>query len=116
LSSAARPFSQGTRVLRFDRIAKRALVAGLIDENPSWDHWRGPSDKGAPHSLTPGELSGVLSRFDIFVKTLWPRPRQPGDRSVDGYYLSQFEQAWAEYCPEDPTSTQSNGIIKLPRR
>jgi hypothetical protein len=85
----------------FDRIAKRALVAGMIEQNPFWDRWRGPNDKGAPHALTPGELSGLLSRFDITVKTIWPLRRQPGDRSVDGYYLSQFESVWAEHCSED---------------
>jgi hypothetical protein len=100
----------------FDRITKRALIAGMIEQDPLWSHWRGPNDKGAPHSLTPGELSGVLSRFGIFVKTIWPLRRRTGDRSVDGYYLSQFEPVWAEYCAEDHTSTQANGIIRLPRR
>jgi uncharacterized protein DUF3631 len=100
----------------FGRIAKRALVAGMIEQNPSWDRWRGPDDKGVPHSLTSGELSGLLSRFDITVKTVWPLRRQPGDRSVDGYYLSQFEPVWAEYWSEDHKSTQANRIIRLPRR
>jgi len=100
-----------------DRIAKKALAAGMIEGNPFWASWRGPRDKGRQHPLTPGEMGALFSRFDIFVSTVWPLKRRPEDKSVDGYYLTQFERAWAEYLNEGHTSTQPNKIIELlPRK
>ena len=97
-----------------DRISKKALVAGLIEQNPFWESWRGRNDKGQPHQLTPAELSALLRNFGILTKTVWPLLRLPESKSVPGYYLSQFERAWEEYC-EDDTATQANKVIRLPR-
>ena len=99
----------------FDRISKKALVAGLIEQNPFWESWRGRNDKGQSHQLTPAELSGLLRNFKILTKTVWPLLRSSKSKSVPGYYLSQFERAWAEYCTEGDTPTQTSRIIRLPR-
>jgi hypothetical protein len=85
----------------------------MIEVNPFWDSWRGPNDKGQPHSLTPGELSALLIRFGIGIKSIWPPRRLPGDKSVPGYHYSQ--SAWQECCAENDTHTQARKIIQLPR-
>jgi Protein of unknown function (DUF3631) len=95
----------------FDRISKEALVAGLIEQNPYWECWRGRNDTGRAHALTTVELAGLLRNFGIFTKTVWPVPRLPNSKSVRGYYLSQFGKAWAEYCNAQDTPKQLN---KLP--
>ena len=99
----------------FDRISKKALLAGMIEHNPYWISWRGPNDKLQPHQLTPAELSGVLRRFGILIKTVWPVPRLPSSKSMPGYYLSQFEKAWAEHLSESDTSTHPSKVIRLPQ-
>jgi hypothetical protein len=81
----------------FDRISKKAMVAGLIEQNSFWGSWRGVRDKGHPHELTTGELSALLLGFGITTKTVWPLPRKPGDKSAPGWLLSQFERPWAEH-------------------
>jgi hypothetical protein len=52
----------GLAALAFDRISKKALAAGLIEQNPFWGSWRGLRDKGQPHELTNGELSALPRR------------------------------------------------------
>jgi len=99
----------------FDRVSKKALLAGLIEQNPFWESWRGLNDKGQPHQLTPGEMSGRLRPLGIVTRTVWPVPRLENSKSVPGYYLSQFEKAWTEYLDESNSSTQPNKIIRLPR-
>jgi hypothetical protein len=96
----------------FDRIAIKALVAGMIERNSFWGSWRGPNDKRQPHSLTTGELSAVLNRFGIFLKTIWPLQREPGDKSALGYTLDQFKTAWREHL-DGPTTTQPKEVIDL---
>jgi hypothetical protein len=100
----------------FDRISKKALVAGLIEQNPFWGSWRGLKDKGQPHELTTGELSALLLGFGIATKTVWPLRRKPGDKSTPGWLLSQFERPWAEHCSEGDTPTQTGKIFRLLRR
>jgi hypothetical protein len=99
----------------FDRISKKALLAGLIEQNPFWESWRGRNDKKQPHQLTPAELSALLRSFGIITRTVWPVPRLNESKSVPGYYLSQFEKAWAEHLSERDTSTQTNKVVRLPR-
>jgi hypothetical protein len=100
----------------FDRITKKALVAGLIEQNSFWGSWRGLRDKGQPHELTTGELSALLLRFGITTKTVWPLRRGPGDKSAPGWLLSQFERPWAEHCSEGDTPQQTKKIIRLMQR
>jgi hypothetical protein len=109
LSKAAHLFTLGA----FDRITKKAMVAGLIEANPYWAAWRGPRDKGQPHELTRAELSRLLRAFGITTKNVWPVPRKPGDKSAEGWFLAQFEQPWREHCAEGPTSPQPSKIIRL---
>ena len=99
----------------FDRISKKALVAGLIEQNPFWGSWRGLRDKGQPHELTTGELSALLLGFGITTKTIWPLRRKPGDKSAPGWLLSQFERPWAEHCSEGDTPSQAKKIFRLLR-
>jgi hypothetical protein len=96
-----------------DRISKKNLVAGMIEENPFWGSWRGPRDKGQPHPLTSGELSHLLLGFGIRPKTVWPVPRRPNDKSVTGYMFGQFTVAWAEHLADDHTPAQASKIIRL---
>jgi uncharacterized protein DUF3631 len=104
---------QDIRTVSFDRISKKALVGALHDdETGHWDNWRGPNDQGMPHPLTPGELSRLLRRFGIRARTHWPIPRLPGSKSFSGYRRADFEQAWADHCPEN-TRTQPSKIIAL---
>jgi hypothetical protein len=65
-----------------DRLSKKAFLAGLIEENPFWESWRGPNDKWLPHQLTTPELGGLLRRFGITTKTVWPVPRLKESKSV----------------------------------
>ena len=41
----------------------------------------------------------MLRWFGIRPKPIWPAQRQAGSKSFRGYYQSQFEPAWAAYCP-----------------
>jgi hypothetical protein len=100
----------------FDRIASSALVEALLElDDGAWNEWRGPRDDRQPRKLTRGELSRLLSPFDIRPRTIWPLRRGPGDKSSRGYLRSQFEEAWRRYCPRDDTTTHPNKIIGLPR-
>jgi hypothetical protein len=98
-----------------DRIASALLVARLHAlEDGLWHDWRGPRDNGTPHKLSQGELARLLRSFGIRPRTVWQDGRGPGARSSRGYYRSQFESAWASYCPAD-TATQPSRIIRLLR-
>jgi hypothetical protein len=102
--------------LGVDRIASKTLVGALLElEDGLWSEWRGLSDNRPPRKLTQSELAKLLSPFRISPKTIWPAQRRPGDKSARGYMRSQFETAWASYCPAD-TPTQPSKIIHLPRK
>jgi hypothetical protein len=103
---------QDIRTVSFDRISKKALIEAL-HETGRWDAWRGPTDQGKPHLLTTGELSRLLRRFGIRARTHLPIPRLPGSKSFSGYRRADFEQAWADHCPENDTSTHPSKIIAL---
>ena len=79
------------------------------------DAWRGPNDQGQPHPLTTGELSRLLRRFGIRARNWWPTPRLPGPKSFLGYCRADFEQAWADHCPETSTAPHPSKIITLAR-
>jgi hypothetical protein len=99
-----------------DRIASAALVEQLIGlDNGLWHEWRGVQDDRLPRKLSKGELGRLLRPFGIRTKTIWPAQRRPGDKSSRGYLRSQFEQAWAAYCPPSDTPTPSRKIIRLTR-
>jgi len=103
---------QDIRAVSFVRISKKALVEAL-HETGHWDAWRGPNDQGKPHPLTTGEMSRLLRRFGIRARTIWPIPRLPGNKSFSGYHRADFEQAWADHCSENDTSTHPSKIIAL---
>ena len=103
---------QDIRALSFDRISKKALVEAL-HETGHWDAWRGPNDQGKPHPITTGELSRLLRRFGIRARNWWPTPRLRGAKSFLGYCRADFEQAWADHCPETSTPPHISRIIAL---
>jgi Protein of unknown function (DUF3631) len=96
-----------------DRVAQKMLVANLHTLNSLWSDWRGLRDDRPPHKLTAAELGHMLRNFGIRAHTFWPLNRRPEDKSEWGYYKSQFEPAWAAYCPADDTTTHPSGIIRL---
>ena len=104
---------QDIRSVTFERISTKALVEALRETGTAWDAWRGPNDGGQPHPLTTGELSRMLRRFGIRARNWWPTPRLPGTKSFLGYCRADFEQAWADHCPENSTAPHTSKIITL---
>jgi hypothetical protein len=99
-----------------DRAPGAYLVEALLGlEDTLWTEWRGVNDDRPPRKLTQMQLAQLLRPFRIRPKTIWPAQRRLGDRSARGYLRSQFEAAWASYCPEADTPAQSSKIIGLPR-
>src|SRR5262245_36654929 len=83
-----------------DRLSSRTLVDALIDiDDASWSEWRGLRDDRQPRKLTPGELARLLQPFGIRPRSIWPAQRRSDSKSSKGYLRSQFEKAWASYCP-----------------
>ena len=98
-----------------DRISSADLIEALLGlDDGRWMDWCGVNDDRPPRKLNQPGLARMLRPFGIGPRTVWPAQRQAGDRSARGYYQSQFELAWARYCPAD-TPTQSGKIIHLPR-
>jgi hypothetical protein len=101
------------RSVPFERISDTELVAALLEASDYWDVWRGPNDQGAPHALTTRELKRLLRRFGIRVRNHWPVPRLENSKSFSGYRRADFEQAWAEHCPEASKAPQPSKTITL---
>jgi Protein of unknown function (DUF3631). len=102
---------QDIRTVSFDRISKKALVEAL-HETGHWDAWRGPTIKASP-TRSQGVscracCAGSGSRPDQLADT-----PLPGSKSFSGYRRADFEQAWADHCPENDTSTHPSKIIAL---
>jgi uncharacterized protein DUF3631 len=98
--------------LNIDRVASTVLVDALLALDESmWTDWRGPNDSGPSRKLNQTGLSRLLRPFDIRPRTI----RLAGDRTSRGYLRSQFESAWAAYCPRADTPTQASKIIRLAR-
>lgn len=105
------------QTLGIDRIPSSALVDALTTvDHGIWHEWRGLRDDRQPRKLTQSELSRLLRPFGIRPKTIWKAQRRPGDTSSRGYTRSQFEAAWAAYCPMADTPTHPSKITKLLRR
>jgi hypothetical protein len=97
--------------------AQLDLVEALCQlEDAGWNEWCGPHDDRPPRKLTQGELARLLRPFHIRPKSIWPRCRQPGDKSAKGYLRSWFEAAWASYCPPDVTASQASRVAYLAPR
>jgi hypothetical protein len=104
LSAARPPQDDGVQALKdakivfealeVDRIFKTDLTKEIVQRgDPMWSHYRGPDDREKPRELTPHELAGLLARFHIYAKTVWPDgPRKPKG-SKSGYHRWQFEKA-----------------------
>ena len=97
-----------------DRIFKRVLLKEVVQRgHPMWGQYRGLKGRETARELRRAEFDGLLDRFHIYSKTVWPKgPRGPGIKSDAGYMIEQFEKAWAQHCP-DVTSTQVRKIIAL---
>lgn len=102
--------------LGVDRLASAALIEALLQLDDSlWHDWRGPRDDRPARKLNQSELARLLRPFDIRPRSFWPAQRLPGAKSSRGYRHSQFEAAWAAYCPSAATPPQSRKINQLPR-
>jgi hypothetical protein len=102
------------QALGIDRIPSSVLVDALTTvDHGIWHEWRGLRDDRQPRKLTQSELSRLLRPFRIGPKTIWKPHRRPGDKSSRGYMRSQFEAAWAAYCPASDTPTQASKITRL---
>jgi hypothetical protein len=102
--------------LGVDRIASKVLIDELraLDDG-MWNDWRGPNDDRPPRKLNQSDLARLLRLFNIRPQTVWPVQRRPDSRSARGYLRTQFEAAWASYCPPADTPTQPSKIIPLAR-
>jgi hypothetical protein len=97
-----------------DRITSADLVAALHDlEDGVWQEYRGPNDNQQPRKLSQAELAGLLRRFDIRPRTVWPQRRTAGTKSAKGYFRHQFARAWASYCDDGPAA-QPRDFRRLP--
>ena len=103
---------------RVDRFPSKFMVRTLnLLPHGLWIDWRGKEGTDAPRPMTQGIMAKLLEPFGIKPGTIWPLPRTPDSKSARGYYRSQFEDAWARYCPsEDVTPTHSNKIMSLHHR
>jgi hypothetical protein len=100
-----------------DRIASAALIEALLelDDSP-WGDWRGPQDDRPSRKLSQEELARLLRPFGIRPGSVWPVPRHPGAKSAKGYLRSQFEAAWAAYCPAADTPAQDSKVVRIGRQ
>jgi hypothetical protein len=97
-----------------DRITSADLVEAMLAmEDTPGSEWRGVNDDSTPRKLSQGELARLLRPFHIRSRTIWPAHRRPGDKSKRGYLRTQFEAAWAAYCPSTDTATQSGKLRYL---
>jgi len=93
-----------------DRFWVEPLVEALLNMPDSqWLDCRGPRGDQQPHKLTTREYRSVVGSFSIFAHTIWMRgSRQQRGASNKGYYYSDFESAWARYCPRSAANTQTH--------
>jgi hypothetical protein len=99
---------------RADRLASAAIVDNLnLLPHGLWVDWRGKHDTDAPRPMTAGIMAKLLAPFGIRPATIWPLDRNADSKSSRGYFRSQFEDAWARYCQEADTPTQSSKIMRL---
>jgi hypothetical protein len=97
-----------------DRIYSEVLVGDLnAMDDAYWYEWCGVRGDQQPHRLTQHELARLFSAFKIRPKSIWPPARKPNDRSKKGYFRSQFESAWHDYCDQPGTPAQSKKIKAL---
>jgi Protein of unknown function (DUF3631) len=102
------------RARDIDRITSAVLLEALIGlDDGQWGEWRGLNEDRQPRKLTQHQLAQLLRPFRIHPKTIWPVRRRLGDKSSRGYLRFQFETAWASYCPQADTPTQSKIIALL---
>jgi hypothetical protein len=93
-----------------DRMPSAVLAIGLTEiETSPWGEW----NQGKP--ITPPRLARLLRPFNIC-----PRNIRFADKTLRGYELASFEEAWARYlpqernaalpplCPESATTLQAN--------
>ena len=99
-----------------DRVPSAELIRHLIDrEDGSWGEFRGLHGDHSPRALSTGQLAVVLKPFDIRPRSIWPPGSRERSKSRKGYLRSQFESAWARYCPKDGTPAQASNIRQLRR-
>jgi hypothetical protein len=86
--------------LGVDRIFSKDLLGKLHEiEGGMWLEWRGPQGDQQPHKLTAREMAQMYRDFKIKPRTVSQLgTRQGRGPSAMGYFLKDFEPAWASYC------------------
>jgi hypothetical protein len=99
-----------------DRIGIKVLVAALHNvEGDHWSEFTGVKRKQQPHKLRESELRAMLRPLGIFTHSIWPQKGRPGDTSGKGYYRSDFEAAWRDYCGGEETGKPAKVVaLKAP--
>ena len=95
-----------------DEVFREKLVVTVRAINDLWDEY--PTKQGV-RKLTGAGMTALLRPFrpPIEAVTLWPPNRKRTDTigSNKGYRRSQFEIAWAKYCPEEKGDEPASKIV-----
>jgi hypothetical protein len=77
------------------------MVKALLEmPDGQWSDWRGPHGDLQPHKLTARELRSVTRSFGVVAHTVYKiGGKEDRGGSKGGWYRSDFETAWASYCP-----------------
>jgi len=95
-----------------DQIGTELLLQHLLmlDDN-CWTEFRGEHGNQTPKPLSRHAMVTMISAFGVRSKTLWPPHRTAETKSFRGYTKAAFQPAWASYCDEGDTPTQS-GVVR----
>ena len=101
LASIRRAFDD---VLKDDRCTTEQMVKELHSlHDAPWNEFCGIKGTGVPHKIKEAEVTKLLSKYEIYPKTVWPKNRKRSDTtgSYRGWMRAWFEDAWARYCTDD---------------
>jgi hypothetical protein len=99
-----------------DRISTELLLERLLMLDDScWTEFRGEDGNQTPKPLSRREMVKMISAFGVRSKSFWPPHRTAETKCFRGYTKAAFQPAWASYCGEGDTPTQSSVIRHLGR-
>jgi Protein of unknown function (DUF3631) len=99
-----------------DRIGTELLLQQLLMlDDGRWTEFRGEHGNQAPKPLSRHAMVTMISAFGVRSKSFWPPHRTAETKSLRGYTKAAFQQAWASYCDEGDTATQSSVVRHLRR-
>jgi Protein of unknown function (DUF3631) len=101
-----------------DRMASADLITALLDiEESGWSEYQGVRDDQQPRRLSVGEMARLLRPFGIRPRSVWPMAkRRKTSSSRKGYYRSEFERAWTQYCEPAGTTAQAGKVAYIGSR